>query len=107
MVNSTLRLDLIFHSLADPTRRDILGAVLSRDRTVSELVERYSISFPAVSRHLKVLEKAHLIRKQKKGRLYMVSLAAETLKEADEYLEQYRLIWQGRHDKLEALLKEQ
>lgn len=106
MVNNSLHLDTIFHCLADPTRRDILGAVLTRDRTVSELVERYSISFPAVSRHLKVLEKANLIRKQKKGRVYMVSLAPETLKEADEYLEQYRRMWQSRYDKLETLLKE-
>ena len=106
MVNNSLQLDSVFHCLADPTRRDILGAILTQDRTVSELVERYSISFPAVSRHLKVLEKASLIRKQKKGRVYIVSLTPETLKEADEYLEQYRHMWQSRHDKLEMLLKE-
>lgn len=104
MVNNSLQLDSIFHCLADPTRRDILDAILTRDRTVGELVERYSISFPAVSKHLKVLEKANLIRKQKRGRVNMVSLAPETLKEADEYLDQYRLIWQSRHDKLEILL---
>lgn len=104
MVNNSLQLDSVFHCLADPTRRDILGAILTQDRTVSELVERYSISFPAVSKHLKVLEKANLIRKQKRGRVHMVSLAPETLKEADEYLEKYRLMWQDRHDKLEVLL---
>lgn len=106
MVNSSVQLDLVFHCLADPTRRDILRTVLGQEMTVSELVERYNISFPAVSKHLKVLEKANLIRKQKKGRVHMVSLAPETLKEADEYLEQYRRMWQSRHDKLEALLKQ-
>lgn len=104
MVNNSLLLDSIFHCLADPTRRDILGTILHQDMMVSELAERYSISFPAVSKHLKVLEKAKLIRKQKKGRVYMVSLAPETLQEADEYLEQYRRMWQSRHDKLEMLL---
>ncbi len=104
MVNNSLQLDMIFHSLADPTRRDILRVVLAGEVMVSELVERYDISFPAVSKHLKVLENAKLIRKQKKGRAHMVTLAPGALEEADKYLEQYRTIWQSRHDKLEALL---
>lgn len=104
MVNNSLQLDLVFQSLADPTRRDILRVILGGETTVSELVERYDISFPAISRHLKVLERARLIRKKKKGRVHMVSLAPEALEEVDEYLEQYRQMWQGRHDKLEKLL---
>lgn len=104
MVNNSLQLDLVFQSLADPTRRDILCVILGGETTVSELVERYDISFPAISRHLKVLERARLIRKEKKGRVHMVSLAPEALEEVDEYLEQYRQMWQGQHDKLEKLL---
>lgn len=106
MVEYTLQLNSIFHSLADPTRRDILRRIIEGEVSVGELVDHYNISFAAVSKHLKVLEKAKLIHKRKDGRKYMVTLKPETLKEADEYLEQYRRMWQGRHDKLDSLLKE-
>jgi len=100
-----MQLDLVFRSLADPIRRDILRAVLHADMTAGQLAERYDVSFPAISKHLKVLEKARLIRKEKRGRLQVVSSVPETLQEADEYLEQYRRMWQGRHDKLHQLLQ--
>jgi DNA-binding transcriptional ArsR family regulator len=105
MVNDSLQLDLVFRSLADPIRRDILRTVLHVDMTAGQLAERYDVSFPAISKHLKVLEKARLIRKVKKGRLQIVSSVPETLQEADEYLEQYRRMWQSRHDKLQELLR--
>lgn len=75
------------------------------DMTVSELAARYEVSFAAVSKHLKVLEKAKLVSKRREGRTQVVTLAPDTLKEADEYLEQYRSMWQSRHDKLDELLK--
>ena len=74
--------------------------------SVGELVEKYEVSFAAISKHVKVLEKANLIHKRKEGQKYMVTLAPEVLAEADRYLEQYRQMWESRYDKLEAILKE-
>lgn len=105
MVEYTLQLDSIFHSLADPIRRDILRRVAECDLSISELAEKYTISFAAVSKHLKVLEKAKLVIKKKEGKKQIVTLSPTALKSADEYLEQYRLLWQSRHDKLDQLLK--
>lgn len=105
MVEHILQLDSIFHSLADPVRRDILRRVAQADMSISELAERYTISFAAVSKHLKVMEKAKLISKKKEGKKQIVTIAPNALKSADDYLEQYRLLWQSRHDKLEQLLR--
>ena len=107
MVKYAIQLDSIFHSLADPIRRDILHRVAQRELSVGELVEKYDISFAAISRHLKVLETARLIRKRKEGRRHIVTLESAALQQADYYLEQYRRKWQSRHDKLESLLKEE
>ena len=107
MVEYTLQLDLIFASLADPTRRDILEHVSRREFSVGDLVKKYDVSFAAISKHLKVLEKAKLITKRKEGKKQMVTLAPGALRSADEYLEQYRQMWQSRHDKLQALLNEE
>ena len=104
MVEYTLQLDSIFHSLADPTRRDLLDRVSRREHSVGELVKHYDVSFAAISKHLKVLEKAKLVIKRKEGKKQMVAVSPAGLKEADEYLEQYRRMWQGRYDKLEALI---
>lgn len=101
-----MQLDAIFHSLSDPIRRDILRRVMKCELSVGELVDRYHVSFAAISKHIKVLEKANLVRKRKEGKKYMVALRPETLEEADKYLEQYRLIWESRYDKLDSLLKE-
>lgn len=106
MVEQTLQLDSIFASLADPTRRDILARVARAELSVGELVAHYDMSFAAVSKHLRVMERARLIVKRRDGKKQMVSLAPEALMSADEYLEQYRRMWQSRYDKLDALLKE-
>lgn len=106
MVEYVMTLDTIFHSLSDPIRRDILRHVADRELSVGELVERYEVSFAAISKHLNVLERARLIRKRKDGRKQMIALDAAALKEADRYLEQYRHMWHSRFDKLDALLKE-
>lgn len=107
MVEYVSELDNIFASLADPTRRDILAQVARGEFSVGELVARYDLSFAAISKHLKVLQQANLIRKRKEGKKQMVSLAPGALKSADEYLEQYRQMWQSRYDKLETLLQEE
>jgi DNA-binding transcriptional ArsR family regulator len=106
MVEYSLQLDTIFHSLADPIRRDILQRVSSGESSIGELVRNYDISFAAVSKHLKVLESARLIHKRKEGRKYMVALEPKALEKADAYIEQYRRMWQSRFDKLDKLLKE-
>src|SRR3954471_15421379 len=105
MVEFSLQLDTIFSSLADPIRRDILRNVSRRELSNGELVKKYDVSFAAVAKHVNVLEKARLVYKRKEGRKHMVGLTASTLKEADEYLEQYRRMWEGRYDKLDLLLK--
>lgn len=107
MVEYIAELDSIFGSLADPTRRDILARVARSELSVGELVARYDLSFAAISKHLKVLQQAKLITKRKEGKKQMVTLAPGALKSADEYLEQYRQMWQGRFNKLETLLKEE
>lgn len=104
MVEYSLRLDSIFASLSDPTRRDILARVAHSELTIGELVKHYDMSFAAVSKHLKIMERAKLVIKRKEGRKQMVSLAPGALKCADEYLEQYRQMWQSRYDKLDALI---
>jgi len=105
MVEQTLQLDSIFHSLADPIRRDMLRRVMQRELSVGELVQKYEVSFAAISKHVKVLEKANLIRKRKEGKKYMITLAPDTLQQADKYLDQYRNMWESRYNKLETILK--
>lgn len=107
MVNHSLQLDLTFRSLADPIRRDILHRLGEYEISVSELAQKYNVSLVAISKHLKVLEKAKLIRKRREGRRYIVALVPETLKDAEDYLQQYQQMWASRHDKLEKLLKEE
>lgn len=106
MVEHSLQLDSVFHCLADPTRRDILQRVAGGELSVGQLVQRYNVSFAAISKHLSVLEKARLIKKRKEGKKKMIALAPGALKSADDYLEQYRQMWVSRFDKLASLLKE-
>lgn len=105
MVEYKLQLDSIFASLSDPTRRDILMRVADAELSISELVASYNISFAAISKHLKVMERAKLIVKRKEGKKQMVSMAPGALRSADEYLEQYRRMWQSRYDKLDKVIK--
>lgn len=93
MVEYTSELDIVFGSLADPIRRDILERVAHAEYSVGELVQEHQVSFAAISKHLKVLEQANLIVKRKEGKKHMVSLSPYTLQSADAYLERYRQIW--------------
>jgi DNA-binding transcriptional ArsR family regulator len=104
MVEYTLSLDNIFSSLSDPTRRDILRRVARQEMSIGEIARYYDLTFAAVSKHLKVLERARLIIKQRRGKEQMVTVVPQTLKDADEYLEQYRRLWEERFDRLDALL---
>jgi DNA-binding transcriptional ArsR family regulator len=106
MVEYTIQLDSIFASLADPTRRDILTRLKAKTMTVGEIAAKYDLTFAAISKHLKVLEKANLVTKERKGKEQMVHLSPQALAEADSYLEQYRQMWEQRFSKLDELLKE-
>jgi DNA-binding transcriptional ArsR family regulator len=106
MVEHTLNLDYIFNSLADPTRRDILKRVAKKELSIGEIAEPYDLTFAAVSKHLKVLEKAQLITKHREGKQQLVALSPPAFKDAAQYLEWYKNMWEERFDRLEKLLKE-
>ena len=98
------QLNEIFAALADSTRRDILRRLLRNELTVNELAEPYDISLPAVSRHLRVLEQAGLLIRQKDGRLRHCKLIAGPMKEAADWIGGYRKFWDGQLDSLEKFL---
>jgi DNA-binding transcriptional ArsR family regulator len=106
MVEYTQSLDNIFSSLADPTRRDILSRVARQEMSIGEIAQYYNLTFAAISKHLKVLERSKLVTKKRRGKEQMVSVAPSALKEVDDYLETYRQLWEARFDRLETLLKE-
>jgi DNA-binding transcriptional ArsR family regulator len=105
-MSRTDALSTTFAALADPTRRAILERLSEGQATVSELAEPFPISLPAVSRHLKVLESAGLIVRDRSAQWRPSALRAEPLKEATDWLETYRIVWEGRVDRLDAYLKE-
>lgn len=104
MVEYSLQLDSIFGSLADPTRRDILKRVAVAELSVGDIAKYYDMTFAAISKHLKVLEKAKLILKRRQGREQYIQLSPEALVQASEYLEKYKEMWEGRLDSLEVYL---
>lgn len=99
-------LSLKFAALADPTRRGILARLAQSDATVNELAEPFSVSLPAISRHLKVLERAGLITRRRAGKAQPRELRIEGLKEADEWMDACQAAWEGRVRRLEAHLRE-
>ena len=104
-MSQTDQLSTIFAALADPTRRAILARRSEGQATVSELAEPLPMSLPAVSRHLKVLENAGLIARGRSAQWRPSELRAEPLKEATDWLETYRVIWEGRLDRLDKHLR--
>jgi DNA-binding transcriptional ArsR family regulator len=98
-------LSAIFAALADPTRRAILARLAGGDATVTELAEPFSISLPAISRHLKVLERAGLISRSRSGQWRSSSLQAAPLAEATAWMEQYRHFWDASFDRLDTHLR--
>jgi DNA-binding transcriptional ArsR family regulator len=100
------RLDVTFAALANPTRRAILARLASGEMSVSELAEPFSITQPAVSRHLKVLERAGLISSVSDAQRRPRKLEARPLAEATEWLERYREYWEASFVRLDGLLSE-
>jgi DNA-binding transcriptional ArsR family regulator len=104
MVEQSIRLDLLFGSLADPTRRDILKRVAVAEMSVSDIAQYYDLTFAAVSKHLMMLEKAKLITKRRWGKQRMVQLEPSAIKDVSVYLKQYEKLWNKRLDSLEHYL---
>lgn len=98
-------LSMKFAALADPTRRAILARLSNGEAGVMELAEPFNISQPAISRHLKVLESAGLISRSRDAQRRPAKLEAKALKSLDDWLEDYRRIWEGRLDRLEEYLR--
>ena len=99
------RLDATFSALADPTRRAILARLASGEASVMELAEPFDMSQPAISKHLKVLERAGLISRGRHAQRRPCRLEAQPLAEANEWLEKYREYWEQSFDRLEGLLE--
>lgn len=99
-------LNRTFAALADPTRRRILEQLAQGDRCVTDLAKPYRMSLPAVSKHLGVLERAGLIRRQRRGRVHQLKLEAKPMKDAQQWIEEYRRFWERNLDRLDDYLKQ-
>jgi DNA-binding transcriptional ArsR family regulator len=102
---SSRTLNRTFAALADPTRRQILAHLTRGDRRVTDLARPHDMSLPAVSKHLRVLEDAGLLRRRRYGRVHEMRLNAEPLKKAAQWVEEYRKFWEGSLDQLANYLE--
>lgn len=99
-------LDRTFAALADPTRRRILEELAGGIRCVTDLAKPHRMSLPAVSKHLKVLESAGLVSRQKDGRVHSLKLEAAPMKQAQDWISEYRRFWEASFDRLDDYLKQ-
>ena len=105
MVNSSPEsLDIVFSALSDPTRRAILERLARSQASVTELAAPFEMSLPAISKHLRILEHAGLIAREKEGRIHHMRLAAAAMKDAAEWLAHYQRFWDDQFDNLAAFL---
>lgn len=105
MVEQYTHLDAVFHALADPTRRAMLGQLAERELTIGELATPFSMSFAGASKHVRVLENAGLVTRTIQGRSHLCRLQAARLAEANAWLRRYERFWNEKLDTLEALLR--
>ena len=98
-------LDRTFHALSDPTRRKILSRLSRSETTIMELAKPFDMSLPAVTKHLRVLKRAGLISQRREGRVRTCKLLAEPLKDATNWLAEYRRFWDNQLDSLEEFLE--
>lgn len=99
-------LSATFAALADPTRRAILGRLAAGEASVTELAEPFAITLPAISKHLKVLERAGLISRTREAQWRPCRLEPGALKDVDDWVERYRTLWENRLDRLGDYLRE-
>jgi DNA-binding transcriptional ArsR family regulator len=102
----SVTLNRVYAALADPTRRAILSRLIGQEARVTELAEPFAVSLNAVSKHVRVLEEAGLIRREVHGRDHYLSLDATSLQEAAAWIETYRQFWTNRLDQLESFLQQ-
>lgn len=107
MVKQQPALDSLFHALADPTRRAVVGRLLSGGAPVTRLAEPFAMGLPAFMKHLSVLEASGLIRSEKRGRVRTCHLNPDRLAAAEDWLGEQRAVWQGRTDRLAAFVESQ
>ena len=100
------RLDQVYGAIASPTRRAILTVLAAGEVSVGQLAERFPVSFNAVSKHVKVLERAGLVSRRVRGREHRLRLRPEALREAARWLARQRAFWDSRLDALDALLRD-
>jgi DNA-binding transcriptional ArsR family regulator len=105
MVTNNDRLDRTFAALADPTRRAILARLAGGESTVGDLARPFDVSRPAISKHLRVLERAGLVRRSRDGRLSRCGLDATPMRDASEWVEEYRQYWESQLDALARFLE--
>lgn len=103
--SNAARLDLVFHALSDATRRSILRDVSAKEKTVGQIAKPYRMSLAAVSKHLKVLEAAELIARERRGSFQIVRLNAKSLRPAEEWLAFYDKFWTRQIDALQIHLE--
>lgn len=104
--SSSVRLDSVFHALSDPTRRSILRGLAGSEKTVGEVARPHKMSLAAVSKHLKVLEGAELIARERRGSFQIVRLQARSLRPAEEWIAFYSRFWNQQLDNLETYLQQ-
>lgn len=106
MVNyADRRMDAVFSALADSTRRGMIRRLSRGPATIGELGRPYPITKPAITRHVKILEGAGLVRRERDGRLHVCSLRAEQMREAEAWIERYRTFWEGSLGSLAKLVE--
>lgn len=101
MIKYSDPMDLIFYSLSHPVRREILKLVRSKDYLVTELAKEFEVSLAAISKHIKVLEKAKMIRRNKSGRIHNISINEDGLFTAEQWIKEYQSFWNQQFDHLE------
>jgi len=101
-----LLLDLVFAALSDATRRGLLTRLIEGEATVGALAEPLQMSLPAVSKHLRVLEDAGLLKRRVEGRTHFISANPKPLREAVNWIERHRQMWEGSFDRLAALVEQ-
>jgi DNA-binding transcriptional ArsR family regulator len=106
LLDQSPRLDTVFHALAHPARRAIIRQLSGGERNLSELAAPLRMTFPAASKHVRVLERARLVRRRVLGRQHLCRLHAGPLKDAALWTEQFRRHWEARFEALDSLLEE-
>ncbi len=102
MVEQAYTLDVVFRSLGDPTRRDIIKRLSGHSMSVGAIAAYYDVSLAAIAKHLDVLQRAGLVRKTRRGKEQIVTIQPQALEEASDYLQEYRRLWEKRLDALDA-----